>query len=63
MKNVLSFLKEVKLEFSKIVWPTKKEFIGSTLIILFVILLFTIFLGFINFMFHIIAQKGFEFLI
>lgn len=57
MKNVGTFLKEVKVELSKIVWPTWNEFVGATIVALIVILAFTLFLSVINYLFHVGAQK------
>jgi len=57
MKNVGTFFKEVKVELSKIVWPTREEFIGATIVALIVILAFTLFLSVINYLFHVGAQK------
>lgn len=51
IKNLGQFLKEVKLELSKIVWPSFNEFIGSTIIVLIVIILFSIYLGIVDFCF------------
>jgi len=57
MKNVGTFFKEVKVELSKIIWPTREEFIGATVVALIVILAFTLFLSVINYLFRIGAQK------
>ena len=57
MKNIGMFFKEVKVELSKIVWPTREEFIGATIVALIVILAFTLFLSAINYLFRIGAQK------
>ena len=56
IKNLGHFLKEVKLELSKIVWPTFNEFVGSTIIVLIVIILFSVYLGFIDFCFGWLAR-------
>ena len=57
MKNIAIFLKEVKAELSRIIWPTKKEFIGSTMVVLLVILAFALFLSAVNYMLYTGAQK------
>jgi preprotein translocase SecE subunit len=62
MKSINSFFKEVKNELSKIVWPSKDEFFGATVVALFLLLLATIFLGVVNHLFNIGAQKGFYWL-
>jgi len=45
MNIVAQFLHEVRREFLRIEWPSTKEFLGSTLVVLFVTLVFTVFLG------------------
>jgi preprotein translocase subunit SecE len=57
MKNIGMFFKEVKVELSKIVWPTREEFIGATIVALIVILAFTLFLSVINYTFNIGARN------
>lgn len=57
MKNIGTFVKEVRVELSKIVWPTREEFIGATVVALIVILAFTLFLCVVNYVFNIGAQK------
>jgi preprotein translocase subunit SecE len=49
MKNVMQFLDGVKREFAKVVWPKKKELIGSTLVILFLVFAFAVYLGSVDF--------------
>ena len=57
MKNMGTFFKEVKIELSKIVWPSREEFIGATVVALIVILAFTLFLSVVNYLFRVGAQK------
>ena len=57
MKNIGIFLQEVKVELSKIVWPTREEFVGATIVALIVILAFTLFLSVVNYVFHVGAQN------
>lgn len=49
MKNVIQFFDGVKREFSKVVWPKKKELIGSTLVVLFLVSAFAVYLGAVDF--------------
>lgn len=63
MKNIGTFFNEVKVELSKVIWPTKEEFIGSTLVGLFIILVFTIFFGVINQLFYTGAAEVFQVLV
>lgn len=57
MKNIGMFLQDVKVELSKIVWPTKEEFMGATVVALIVIFAFTLFLSVVNYVFHVGAQR------
>lgn len=47
----LSFLKEVKTELSKVVWPTKKETIKLTAIVIITSIVVGLFIGFWDFLF------------
>ena len=59
VKSFGQFLKEVRIELSKIVWPGFNEFIGSTIVVLILIVLFSIYLGIIDFGFAWLARKLF----
>jgi len=45
MKNIVRFISEVKLELSRVIWPKMDEWIGSTMVVLFLITVFAIYLG------------------
>jgi preprotein translocase subunit SecE len=44
MKDVIQFLNEVRLELNKVVWPKVDEWIGSTIIVLVLVLVFALYL-------------------
>lgn len=48
-KNVidksLQFLREVKVELKKVTWPTRKQTVGSTIVVIVLVLIFSAFLG------------------
>lgn len=46
--NPIQFLKEVKLELSKVVWPTKKEAIRLTIVVILISGLVGIFISLID---------------
>ena len=48
IKKIKEFLKEVKIELKKVVFPSKDELIGSTWVVIVVILLVSVFLGFVD---------------
>ena len=62
MKSLSSFLREVKIEMSKVVWPRREEFVGAIIVVLIVLVAFTIFFGIINYMFQTGAFNVFQFL-
>jgi preprotein translocase subunit SecE len=45
MKNIATFLEQVKAELLKIEWPSFEEFIGSTIVTLVFVLFFALFIG------------------
>jgi len=44
-KKMVDFFNDVKLELKKVVFPTKKEVIGSTWVVIITVLIAAIFLG------------------
>jgi preprotein translocase SecE subunit len=55
--NIKNFLNEAKTEFRHINWPTKKEGVKLTLIVIFVSLAITLFLAFFDNIFIFLFQK------
>jgi preprotein translocase subunit SecE len=47
-KRIAEFFQEVKLELKKVVFPTKKEVIGSTWVVIFTVLISAMFLGLVD---------------
>jgi len=45
-KKIAEFFEEVKLELKKVVFPTKKEVIGSTWVVIVTVLISALFLWF-----------------
>ena len=45
MQNVKSFLESVKVELAKVTWPTRKETIATTGVVVVIIFLISIYLG------------------
>jgi preprotein translocase subunit SecE len=43
--KVANFINEVKLEMSKVAWPTKDELIGSTIVVLVSLAILSVFIG------------------
>ncbi len=47
-KKIAEFFQEVKLELKKVVFPTKKEVIGSTWVVIITVLIAAFFLGVVD---------------
>lgn len=45
----LQFLREVKVELSKVTWPSRKETIGTTAVVIVFVFILSIFLGAVDF--------------
>lgn len=45
MSRISKFVDDVKSEFGKIVWPNKKQTIGSTVVVVVLVMLISVYLG------------------
>jgi len=45
VQNVKTFLESVKIELGKVTWPTRKETVATTGVVVVIILLISIYLG------------------
>jgi len=59
-KKMMQFLNEVKIELSRVVWPKFDEFLGSTIIVLVLVILFAIYLGALDYGLVRLARYIFE---
>jgi preprotein translocase subunit SecE len=48
-EKVKQFLKEVKIELKKVVWPTRKDTIASTSVVIILVFIIALFLGLVDF--------------
>lgn len=48
VKSALEFLREVRVEFSKVLWPKFDEFVGSAIIVFILVCFFAVYLGLID---------------
>jgi len=51
MRKLIQFLKEAHLELRKVSWPSRKELIGSTTLVIVVSILAGLFLGILDILF------------
>jgi|YelNatPaOPRAMG01_1025707.scaffolds.fasta_scaffold555457_1 preprotein translocase subunit SecE len=56
-KKLINFLNEVKVEMFKVSWPTKDETIGSTVVVITVVAILSIFIGFSDVIINKILEK------
>ena len=48
LNKLKEFFREVKVEFKKVVFPTKDELIGSTWVVIITVLIISVFLGIVD---------------
>lgn len=48
-EKVKNFLKEAKVELKKVTWPTPKQTLASTSVVIIVVVIVSIFLGIVDF--------------
>jgi len=46
--NWIQFLREVKIELGKVTWPTRKQTIGSTVVVIVFVFVIALFLGLVD---------------
>lgn len=49
MNKIIQFLKEAKVELKKVNWPTRKELVDSTKVVLISSILLIVFIGLIDY--------------
>ncbi|MDD4052272.1 MAG: preprotein translocase subunit SecE [candidate division Zixibacteria bacterium] len=49
MQKIISFLKEVRTELTKVTWPTRGEIVGSTMVTIIVSIILSVFIGIVDF--------------
>jgi preprotein translocase subunit SecE len=59
MNRLILFLKDVRIELSKVNWPNRKELVNYTLVVIGLCLVLAVFLGGVDFL----LQYGLNFLI
>ena len=54
--KITSFLQESKLELGRVNWPSRKETVQLTLVVIGISLLFAVFLGLLDFLFAYLLE-------
>lgn len=47
-QRALQFLKEVKIELKKVTWPSRKQTVGSTAVVIILVMIISLFLGVVD---------------
>jgi preprotein translocase subunit SecE len=55
-ERVLDFFREVRGEFRRITWPSRPEVIGLTALVLLIIVLLSIYVGLLDFIFQLLVK-------
>lgn len=48
LEKSIQFLREVKVELKKVTWPSKKQTVGSTVVVLILVIIVSFFLGIVD---------------
>jgi len=48
VEKALQFLREVKVELKKVTWPSRKQALGSTLVVIILVVIISLFLGVVD---------------
>jgi len=48
IEKIKQFLREVKVELKKVTWPSRKQAIGSTIVVLILVVIISFFLGLVD---------------
>lgn len=54
--KVVNFFKEAKQELDKVVWPTREELLGSTMVVIATTFIMAAFVGVVDFILSIILR-------
>lgn len=60
VKGLGRFFKEVHGEFLKIIWPSRREFIGSVIIAVIIVSIFAVYLGAVDFSLNWLMKRVFS---
>ena len=49
MQKIIQFIKEAKIELKKVTWPTPKQTLASTSVVIIIVFIVSIYLGIVDF--------------
>ncbi len=56
LEKSLTFLREAYAELKRVTWPTRKEILGSTLVVLIVVAVLMTFIGLFDFFLSVLVR-------
>jgi len=56
-EQITQFLRETKVELKKVTWPSRKELIGSTVVVIVFVVLIAVYFGIIDLIYTTIIGK------
>ncbi len=57
INNIIQFLRDAKVELKKVKWPTRKELLASTVMVLILVIAVSVYLGIVDFFLNMIINK------
>ncbi len=57
IKKIIRFLSEVKVELTKVTWPSRQQTIKDSFIVIFISLVTAAFLGGVDFLFSFLVKE------
>lgn len=57
MQAIMTFLREARVELSRVNWPSQQEIIRYTVLVISISLLVALFLGSLDFLFGVLVEK------
>ena len=57
---VMQFIREVVVELKKVTWPSRKQAMGSTLVMIILVMIISLFLGMVDFGLSTLIQAVFQ---
>lgn len=57
MSKIIAFLKDVKLELSRVNWPTRQQTVQYSLVVIAVSVVFALYLGGLDALFSLVLNK------
>lgn len=56
LRAIAEYLKEVRLEFRKVIWPSRRETTTATIVVIVTLVFFVLFIGVFDFVFSQIVR-------